>query len=68
MSEYTCIDSFCGAGGLGLGLKQAGFDIRLSFDIDDTCINTIKENEKYFGHPAIVAAICLMEKRWRFVI
>ena len=37
MSEYTCIDSFCGAGGLGLGLKQAGFDIRLSFDIDDTC-------------------------------
>ena len=57
MSEYTCIDSFCGAGGLGLGLKQAGFDIRLSFDIDDTCIKTIKENEKYFDHSALVADI-----------
>ena len=32
MVKYTCIDSFCGAGGLGLGLQQAGFDIRLSFD------------------------------------
>ncbi|HJA06593.1 MAG TPA: DNA (cytosine-5-)-methyltransferase, partial [Candidatus Mediterraneibacter pullicola] len=57
MSEYTCIDSFCGAGGLGLGLKQAGFDIRLSFDIDDTCIKTIKENKKYFDHLALVADI-----------
>jgi len=28
------IDLFCGAGGLGLGLKRAGFDILLSFDID----------------------------------
>ena len=42
MSEYTCVDSFCGAGGLGLGLQQAGLDIRLSFDIDDICIKTIK--------------------------
>ena len=48
MSEYTCVDSFCGAGGLGLGLQQAGLDIRLSFDIDDICIKTIKENEKVF--------------------
>ena len=34
--EYTCIDSFCGAGGLGLGLKKAGFKILLSFDIDQS--------------------------------
>lgn len=57
MSEYTCIDSFSGAGGLGLGLQRAGFDIRLSFDIDDICIKTIKENEKYFSHPAVAADI-----------
>lgn len=57
MFEYTCIDSFCGAGGLGLGLKQAGFDIRLSFDIDGICIETIKQNEKYFNHPALVADV-----------
>ena len=57
MADYTCIDSFCGAGGLGLGLKQAGYDIRLSFDIDDICIKTIKQNVKYFNHPALIADI-----------
>lgn len=45
MVKYTCIDSFCGAGGLGLGLQQAGFDIRLSFDIDNRCIKTIEANK-----------------------
>ena len=50
--KYTCIDSFCGAGGLGLGLERAGFDILLSFDIDQKCIDTIHNNQKYFDHPA----------------
>ena len=58
--EYTCIDSFCGAGGLGLGLKRAGFNILLSFDIDDICINTIKTNNQYLGHLAITADIADM--------
>lgn len=57
MSDYTCIDSFCGAGGLGLGLQRAGFDICLSFDIDEKCIETIRKNEKYFQHPAVAADI-----------
>nr|WP_316624302.1 DNA cytosine methyltransferase [uncultured Ruminococcus sp.] len=56
-TKYTCIDSFCGAGGLGLGLKRAGFNILLSFDIDQICIDTIKANKKYFSHPAEVADI-----------
>lgn len=55
--EYTCIDSFCGAGGLGLGLLRAGFKILLSFDIDRKCIDTIKKNPKYFDHSAVVADI-----------
>ena len=55
--RYTCIDSFCGAGGLGLGLKRAGFDILLSFDIDQICIDTINANKKYFDHPAVAADI-----------
>ncbi len=58
--RYTCIDSFCGAGGLGLGLKRAGFDILLSFDIDQICINTINANQKYFNHPAEAADITNM--------
>lgn len=60
MTKYTCIDSFCGAGGLGLGLQRAGFNILLSFDIDKLCIDTIKSNKKYFDHPAIVADIAEM--------
>lgn len=55
--KYTCIDSFCGAGGLGLGLSKAGFDILLSFDIDQKCIDTINKNKKHFHHPAEVADI-----------
>lgn len=30
----TCIDLFCGAGGLSLGFEQAGFDVLLAVDID----------------------------------
>lgn len=58
--EFSCIDSFCGAGGLGLGLQRAGFNILLSFDIDRLCIDTIKANTKYFNHPAEVADIANM--------
>lgn len=58
--KYTCIDTFCGAGGLGLGLERAGFDILLSFDIDQTCIDTINANKKYFHHPAEAADISNM--------
>lgn len=58
--EYTCIDSFCGAGGLGLGLEKAGYKILLSFDIDQICINTINANNQHFHHPAEVADIADM--------
>lgn len=57
VEKYTCIDSFSGAGGLGLGLKRAGFDIILSFDIDQICIDTINANQKYFAHKAVAADI-----------
>lgn len=60
MTRYTCIDSFCGAGGLGFGLQQAGFEILLSFDRDPLCIETINKNKKYFDHPAITADIADM--------
>lgn len=45
---YKCIDSFCGAGGLCLGLTKAGFDVLFSFDIETKAIATIKANPKYF--------------------
>jgi DNA (cytosine-5)-methyltransferase 1 len=50
---FTCVDSFSGAGGLSLGLIEAGFDILMSFDIDDKCIKTMQNNPKYIKHPVI---------------
>jgi len=60
VTKLKCVDAFCGAGGLGLGLKRAGFDILLSFDIDNQCIETISKNKKYFGHKAKQADIADM--------
>ncbi|GGZ19841.1 DNA (cytosine-5)-methyltransferase 1 [Shewanella chilikensis] len=50
MKKFTAIDAFCGAGGLSLGLKNAGFEILFSFDSDPLCIETLKENKKYHDH------------------
>lgn len=56
--KYKCIDSFCGAGGLCLGLIKAGFDVLYSFDIDEKAIATMKENSGYFlSHRAEVRDI-----------
>ncbi|WP_312522446.1 DNA cytosine methyltransferase [Anaerospora sp.] len=44
MKKYTCIESFCGAGGLGLGLHKAGFEIRAAFDLDEYAVETYRKN------------------------
>lgn len=51
--HFTCVDSFSGAGGLSLGLHEAGYGLLLSFDNDPKCIDTINMNQKYFSHPAL---------------
>lgn len=38
------IDAFCGAGGLSLGLINAGFDICLAFDNDKKAVETYRNN------------------------
>ncbi len=50
---YTCIDGFCGAGGLALGLRRAGFEVLISFDTDECAVRTFKQN---------VSPQCLQEK------
>ena len=52
-----CVDAFSGAGGLSLGLEQAGFSVLLSFDNDAMCVQTQKMNAKYFDHPVLQANI-----------
>jgi DNA (cytosine-5)-methyltransferase 1 len=40
----TVVDSFCGAGGLSLGLRQANFDVRLAFDNDQVAVDSYRKN------------------------
>jgi DNA (cytosine-5)-methyltransferase 1 len=40
LSEFTCVETFCGAGGLGVGLKKAGFDLLWAFDYDQMAVKT----------------------------
>jgi len=55
--DYRSVDCFSGAGGLALGLIKAGFNLQLSFDSDDRCIETQKLNSQYFSHESCIADI-----------
>lgn len=44
----TAIESFCGAGGMALGLGKAGFDVRLAFDVVEAHVKT--HNHNLGGH------------------
>lgn len=41
---FTTNDFFCGAGGMGLGFKQAGFEIKGSWDWDKFAVQSYKFN------------------------
>lgn len=45
-ANYPAIESFCGPGGMNLGLEWAGFDVRLAFDIDALSVSTHRQNLK----------------------
>lgn len=47
----SAIDAFCGAGGLTLGLQQAGFRVITGFDLDPVCIRTLRHNSHQIQHP-----------------
>jgi DNA (cytosine-5)-methyltransferase 1 len=49
-SKYVALESFCGPGGLSLGLKKAGFDIPLAFDNDAFAVQTYNENHGKHGY------------------
>ncbi|MFD2117991.1 DNA cytosine methyltransferase [Paenibacillus yanchengensis] len=44
MKEFICIESFSGAGGLGLGLQDAGFEIGAAFDLQPQAVLTYIKN------------------------
>ena len=54
VSEKKCIDLFSGAGGLALGLRNAGFHIYASVEIDKDASATMERNfpeSKHFCNP-----------------
>jgi DNA (cytosine-5)-methyltransferase 1 len=40
--QLTAVESFCGAGGMAIGLKSAGFDSLLAFDINEAAVRTYR--------------------------
>lgn len=48
--KYDVLDLFCGAGGLSLGFKMAGFDIVGGIDFDQEALDTHKLNFKEGYH------------------
>jgi len=42
--SYCAIDSFCGPGGMSLGLSLAGFNVAYAFDKDEKAIETHSKN------------------------
>lgn len=44
MKNWTAIESFCGAGGMSVGLGAAGFDVKFAFDNDQKAIDTYQHN------------------------
>ena len=51
-TSYGFVESFCGPGGLSLGLERAGFVPLLAFDIDSRAVETHRHN---LSGPCVVA-------------
>ncbi len=44
MNKYSVVELFAGAGGLALGLEQAGFETKLLLEIDKWACETLRKN------------------------
>ena len=58
--ELTFIDLFSGAGGLSLGLEQAGMRGLLAIDFDTDSVDTYTKN---FNHPALLADVSTLNRQ-----
>lgn len=56
--NYTVVSLFCGAGGMDLGFKQAGFNILWANDFDEDATITYKNN---IGNHVVLGDICQID-------
>lgn len=57
VGEIKLVSLFCGAGGLDLGFKQAGFRTAVAFDINQSAVDSFNSN-----HPGNVASVLDIEQ------
>ncbi|MEQ8171339.1 MAG: DNA (cytosine-5-)-methyltransferase [Candidatus Eremiobacterota bacterium] len=58
----TCKSYFSGAGGMDLGLKEAGIEIIRSYEIDQTCCKTLKQNFSHDIHQEDITKITVLDQ------
>jgi len=49
MGKYSVVELFAGAGGLALGLEQAGFETKAVLEIDKWACETLKKNRPHWN-------------------
>ena len=54
---FTCLDLFCGAGGLSEGFRQAGFHTVAANDYDPAAGATFKSNHAQYGTKFVLGDI-----------
>lgn len=71
LERPTAIDLFCGAGGMSLGLKDAGFDVVMGVDMDRESVETHRSLfpglsvEWDLSNPDVVDSVAAIVKRGR---
>lgn len=60
--KITAKSYFSGAGGMDLGLTQAGIDVIESFEIDEKCCNTLKKNFSHKVNQADITTITVLDQ------